>query len=200
MVFSTYHQVKGLERPIVMVFYFDQSYLTFYETNRSPLEMGLLPNPLYVALTRATDQLILIHHNNQDYLDCLIKKNLSSVCHVEIIDHFHPRSSQNHHLTRTNYSVTDLLRHMPAMTLDQCLRLLIITERPINDPSPLDLPLRTQQGDLCEAVSEITGVAIPSYYEYRRTHKMTIYQHSEGSILRPITDFLSLPKGRCLLR
>ncbi len=66
VVFSTFHQAKGRERPIVVIYGFDSSYEKFYGSGSgSGLEdsaegLGTCPETLYVAATRAKEQLILL--------------------------------------------------------------------------------------------------------------------------------------------
>lgn len=50
----------------------------------------------------------------------------------------------------------------------------------------LDLPTKVQQSDLYEGVSEITGTAIPSYYEYKISGRMTMYNHLANGIMSQI--------------
>lgn len=57
LVFSSFHQSKGLERNVVICYGFDTSYYEFYGKN---LSTEHCPNILYVALTRAKERLIII--------------------------------------------------------------------------------------------------------------------------------------------
>ena len=59
IVFCTFHRSKGLERKIVFLLGFDESYEKFYNKNGEP---GKCANPLYVAITRSAEHLILLHH------------------------------------------------------------------------------------------------------------------------------------------
>jgi len=89
LVFSTFHQVKGLERKIVFIFNFDSSYLKFYNKTCNP---EICPNELYVATTRATEQLIVIHHFENDYLPFLeideLKHHTSFMQDYEISENY----------------------------------------------------------------------------------------------------------------
>ena len=72
VVFSSFHQTKGLERKVVFVFGFDKSYFTFYDPDHPWYHC---PNVLYVALTRAKEHLVLFHHYKFDYIPFLNKPN-----------------------------------------------------------------------------------------------------------------------------
>lgn len=63
IVFSTFHQSKGRERKNVIVFNFDNSYFKFYKKSYDP---NICANELYVALTRAIENLCLVEGGNID--------------------------------------------------------------------------------------------------------------------------------------
>lgn len=58
IVFGSFCQTKGLERRVVIVLGFDNSYFKYYNTTGDP---KVCPNVLYVAATRAIDHLVLVH-------------------------------------------------------------------------------------------------------------------------------------------
>ena len=57
VIFASFHQSKGRERKLVIVFGFDKSYFDYYNRDADPTKC---PSTLYVAATRATETLILI--------------------------------------------------------------------------------------------------------------------------------------------
>lgn len=60
VIFSSFHQCKGLERKFVVVFGFDANYFTYYACDA---DKNTCPCTLYVAATRATETLILVGHD-----------------------------------------------------------------------------------------------------------------------------------------
>ena len=60
LVFSTFHSVKGRQRPYVFVLGFDQGYMDFYGRAMSQTQC---PSTLYVATTRATAGLFLLERD-----------------------------------------------------------------------------------------------------------------------------------------
>ena len=62
IVCCTFHQAKGLERKVVIILNFDSSYYKYFNKISSGQECS---NELYVAITRSSDQLSLIHHYQQ---------------------------------------------------------------------------------------------------------------------------------------
>jgi hypothetical protein len=169
IAFSTFHQVKGLERKVVIVFGFDDSYFEFYKKNVDPL---LCPNEIYVATTRAKDYLSVLHHKGNGYLQFIDKSMLSRVCDIQGYNK-EVGDSKKGNSRPTEVSVTSITKYIPSEVVDAAIRYLNITQ--IQEKGyKIDIPTKTKQGDLYENVSEINGVAIPAYFEFLKTNKMTI--------------------------
>jgi hypothetical protein len=198
IVFSTFHQVKGLERPVVMVFSFDHSYYTFYAKDIPSHEYNQIPNTLYVAITRAKEQLILLHDNKHDYLEFLRRSNLSSnYCSVEQSGCFCPKIEKSCG-KKKEIPVTELVKYVPVAVIDQCIDCLTVEKVKINtEVECLDIPIKTKQDNLYESVSEITGSAIPSYYEYMISGKMTIYDYLRHNKMAEMKS--TITNKKCLL-
>lgn len=224
VVFSTFHQVKGLERKVVLVFQMDHSYMEHYEKSGSKE----LPNTLYVALTRASKELIVIHNHNEPFLpsvdhdrlqnmidekqvqwigysDKKVPLRLGNISGLEDSDSDSDPPPKTPSLLRPHsvktvasspipkvrkLGVTDLLRYVPVDVLDRCSALVKIEKIVQSSPDQLlDIPYKTEQEDSrYESVSEITGVAIPSYFELQKTGKMSIarrLQHKDHDLIDP---------------
>ena len=170
MVFSTFHQTKGLERKVVIVFTFDISYFKLFEKSKCPLSC---PNVVYVALTRATDKLYMIHHYENDYLPFVSRLHLSE--HADIIRDKSIKIKRDFNNKIPKTAVTDLIRHVSPHDLCNALSFLEISKvREIE--YKIDVPTKIKQKTTVENVSDITGVAIPSYYEYTQKGTMTILE------------------------
>lgn len=197
IVFSTFHQVKGLERPIVIVFNFDNSYFKFYAKDIPPYEYTQIANTLYVAITRAREQLVVLHDEKYNYLDFLRQSQLYDNCELEISHEFRP---QNEKLSRRSrlkeIKVTELVKYVPVEILDQCMNYLTI-DSSMGEHDLLEIPTKIKEKDLYESVSEITGSAIPSYYEYKISGKMTVYDYLRNNKMNEIEIYLGGKK--CLL-
>lgn len=70
LVFSSFHQAKGLERKAVLVVGFDAGYFKFYNKDRDPYQCA---NELYVAATRAKERITLFHFNRNEFLGFMSK-------------------------------------------------------------------------------------------------------------------------------
>jgi hypothetical protein len=207
VVFSSFHQVKGLERAIVLVYNFDDSYFKFYARDEDPAS---IPNTLYVATTRASHALILFHDEANDYMPFLNKTRLSMICNVQFqysrgFKGFKSAKPLGSKINKIN--ATDLLKFLPVDIIADCMErvekiqitsggsILKIESKVFNDSDK----------NLCESVSEINGIAIPSYFEKMMTGRMSIQRHLTINTLMDIQARISkqanqVPdKGVCLI-
>ncbi len=176
VVFSTFHQVKGLERKIVFLFGFDLSYLDFYAKNASH---DVCPNTLYVALTRAMEQMFIFHHHGHDYLPFLDKDRMydrQSYVNITQKEKIHNSSSKT---VQTHINVADLTRHISAKVVLDAVQYFEFKEV-IGVKSEIEIPVRVDSSNkedknsLTETVAEINGIALASYFEYVTTGNMQI--------------------------
>ncbi|KAG5659005.1 hypothetical protein KAF25_007558 [Fusarium avenaceum] len=68
MCISTIHQFKGRERALVILLSIDSSYFRFFGRD---LPDDKCPNEVFVALTRALEQLVLIHNEGNKMMPCV---------------------------------------------------------------------------------------------------------------------------------
>lgn len=166
LVFSTIHQVKGLERKIVILFNFDDSYFKYYKKDANPY---ICPNELYVATTRAKEHLTLLHHYSNDYLPFLNKRLIMNYCNIiGKVGEIKKNKSKP-----IDTSVTDLIKNLPIYIIEKCINYLTIeTKREIN--KKIKIPIKTKQEGSIENVSDLNGIAIPSYFELKTKGEITI--------------------------
>jgi len=179
LVFSTYHQIKGLERKVVFVFGFDSSYFKYY--NKEKNNPSKCPNELYVATTRAQEHLVLFHHHNNNYLQFLNKEKLK---HYAIVNGNISDTTYKNKTKIQVIQVTQLIRHLPYNVIDQCFNYLTIKHiKKIGDMIniPCKIKNKIKNKSLSESVSNINGIAIPSFFEYKKTGKITILNHCINS-------------------
>ncbi len=184
LVFSTYHQAKGLERKVVIVLGFDMSYYHYYNKMARTDEC---PNEIYVAITRAAEQLTLVHSARSDYLPFLLSDILPTYCDI-IGDPDIPDAVNN---KIPDIRVTDLIRHISPQVMLALMKYIQVdilqaaSER-------INIPCKSAQlnplGDvLFEEVSDITGTAIPAYYQYLTSNRrMDIHAQLPQHVRKPI--------------
>jgi len=172
IAFSTIHQTKGMERKVVIVFGFDDSYFKFYKRDADPY---ICPNELYVAATRATERLLFVHHNTNGFLPFLCRTSLSAYEVHESPLLVDPRPAK---VATPLVSVTGLLRHLSTVALNAAFSKLQIV--PIISGIDAFVVDSKVHGDTVESVCHITGTAIPAYYEYVKKGRVTIVECLQG--------------------
>jgi len=177
IVFSTYHQIKGLERKVVIIFNFDKSYFTYYAKRENP---NVCPNTIYVATTRSLEHLLVIHHKKNKYLPFVKRHLLRQYCRVigtykEVKD----KPSR----FKTDIGVTDLINHVPSELLYECFSMLKITNaQKKSEKIAITSTIKDVHG--YENIGDINGVVIPTYCDLILNGKITILD----IMLREIKD------------
>lgn len=160
IVCMTIHQSKGLERDVVVVYGFDNTYFMYFGKNYDP---NKCPNTFYVAATRAKKQLILVQHDKNDPLKFL---NMAAVReNAKVIGHNIEAggSAQVAALKPTRYSVTQLCSHLSHEVMKEVQKyfvseLLHEAEVVIDVPSFIEVVDGGQT--YIEGVSDLTGIAV----------------------------------------
>jgi hypothetical protein len=182
IVFSTFHQSKGLERKVVIVVGFDSSYFKYYNRKGDPLKCS---NQLYVATTRASEHLTLIQDSWSAHLPFLKIDKINKYCDVRFENkEMRTLFLENNKKVETkkedsmnNMSVTDLVKHLPQIFVKECVdKAKLHKLRPSR--KHIEVPYKTEQIYGFETVSDITGTAIPAYYEYKSNKRMEIYDYA----------------------
>jgi len=193
IVFSTFHQSKGLERKNVIVYSFDESYFQIFNKNADP---NVCPNELYVAITRAKENLTLFHSVQKNYLPFLNEDLLEKYTHYE---REHLRTIYENGKTIT-IDVSEITKHLPSEIVNKALDFFDRIEINKKDKF-INIPIKTKQGNLYEYVADINGVIIPAYFEYVNNNKMSIYDILQNknqiiniklNINMPTSDLLKL--------
>lgn len=166
LVFSSFHQSKGLERKVVICYGFDSSYYEFYNQN---LSTECCPNILYVALTRAKERLILIQDEKKNILPFINIDNMNEYCN-SLKSQNSKIDNNDIKLKSKNTSVTDFVRFLSQEFMTKILN-NYIEEIEINKISRViniknKLEFESNGKKITESVSDINGTMIPMYYEY----------------------------------
>lgn len=163
VLITTYHSMKGLERNCVIVLGFDRSYMKYYDRG-SPRLNPDLPNILYVAATRARQQLILVQGGKCAPLKTIKGELLELTCDVRGKETL-PDDVDDTPVTIVS-SVTDTLSYLPTETVISLLNL--IKSKQLNEYSqPLQYEKVIKFGNYYEDVSNYYGILIPLYLQYK---------------------------------
>jgi len=165
LVISSFHGVKGLERKIVIILGFDDSYFKFYNKSGDPT---ICSNEIYVATTRAIDKLILLHHYQNDFLSFIDVNRLSLYCdYIQLKKIFKKQTSTNN----IRAHLSELTRNMSTTVLNSSIEMIEYEQIKKPTHSLLNIPCKIQIEDMWENVSDITETAVISLYEYRKIKK-----------------------------
>ena len=167
IMFTTFHQSKGLQRKIVVVYNVDESYNKFYNKEGVP---GC-PNAIYVALSRATERLIIIQDMKQLPFNFINLKKLSEYCDITGCQAEIKELPQETKINKI--SVTDLVGNCD-MTIED-LKFSIVNEagKLVKINSTIKnvnyYKLIKAEVETTEDISMINGVAIPNFIQFAMT-------------------------------
>lgn len=168
LVFSTFHQSKGLERKVVICYSIDDSYFK-YNARTAPKDT--CPNTIYVALSRATEKLIIFHSVNNGMMKFINKENLLNCVklHGTTIEKINTSEISNN---QKSQQVTNLIRFLPEAVITNLISEKIEIER-IKKGEELKINYLQKfyhfGKEYVENVSAINGIVLPMYYEYITT-------------------------------
>jgi hypothetical protein len=180
VVFSTFHSVKGRERPYVLIMGFDQSYFDMYGQDFST---DKCPNVFYVACTRSTNKLILLEKDDHFYdrpFDFLKKthREMRDEGYVEFSgvprEKFYEKppitdeTIQNEKERFFDVVPSELAKYVQDHVLENIAPLIetiFIQEVEPTEESTIEIPniIQTSRG-LYEDVCDLNGIALPSIY------------------------------------
>jgi len=137
------------------------------------------PNTVYVACTRASERLSVIHHYKHYPFSFLDINTVNELCETIDTTAELPKPIFDANLDLDgrplNVSVTELLKHTNENILNEVLDMVTVeTIQPASERIALES--KTKQGRLIEEVSEINGVAIPSYFDLSMNGKISIIE------------------------
>jgi hypothetical protein len=171
IVFTTFHQSKGRERKIAFILGFDDSYFDFYAPEKNK---NICPPELYVAVTRASEILIIVENNIYNPLTFL-KKTPRQIKKYAFIDYKCDspikkiKVKKNKPLNKHSTTVKDLTMYLSEITINILAPLvnsLFIKITPPSINTTIDIPLIVKtKNDLIEDVSDLNGIVIPAIYE-----------------------------------
>lgn len=174
-VFTTFHQAKGRERKVVFVFGFDDSYFDFHAKEK---DRNICPSELYVAVTRASEILIVLENDRDEQLS-FMKQNHAQMKQSGMIEYFgktpidnkkkQSKCIQNDFHTT---SATELIRYMSEDNNSKLIPLVnnlftIISKPKTKYTVEIPLNISTANG-LTEDVSDLNGLVIPAMYESKQ--------------------------------
>jgi hypothetical protein len=185
IVFSSFHQSKGLERKVVFVLGFSTAfYFTFKD---APQEV--CPNLLYVASTRCLERMYLCGESTTEkplpFLNHSLMIDSNNFKRHDIISKssFYSTSSPKEYNRQDLRAVTQLTRFLPEECVNQIIELCDIrTIKPASKSIAIPSMISTE-GTKMEQVSDLNGIAIPTIFEHRIAGQISIQMDLERKFL-----------------
>lgn len=173
VIFASFHQSKGRERKLVIVYGFDKSYFQYYNRDADPTKC---PSTLYVAATRATETLMIVECDDPvPFLQMthtqIHKSDYTTFIGVPL-GIMNVETAVKKEANKIKTSPSDLIKFMDELLLvklaDRVNALFEVVEASY-PPNPVVLQgdIETTYGPhlLCEEVFDINGLAIPAMFE-----------------------------------
>ena len=163
VIFTTFHQAKGRERRVVIVYGFDASYYDYYARDEP---RNKCPSTLYVAATRALDRLYLIEDVHKDPLPFL-KSSVQDKSYIK----WHTESVNTRKRTTEPpercLSPTDLVKFLREDILSMVTTQV---ESLFEEMSPAntelkEVPKKVSCGGTHEEISDITGLTMITMFK-----------------------------------
>jgi hypothetical protein len=184
VVFSSFHQTKGRERKVCIVFGFDDDYFKIFRD----YDPEFCPSTFYVATTRATETLILVEGAKQLPFLNYTHKTMMSSDHVEFLGNplgLQIESNNDNRPSTPEYNTTptDLISFLDEKVLYSIVELIEQEELyELNEKSDFGIEVnipssikeqRYYEYNLTEEVSDLNGLVIPAIFEERTSRKKT---------------------------
>jgi hypothetical protein len=196
VVFTTYHQAKGRERKVVIIYNFDNSLFDYYLKNEDETKC---PNIIYVGVTRASEKLILVQDckNKQLPFINLQCSNIKKYVNFIQTDNINLNRKQLENEKISNFSVTDLVKFISPSVMDyiivncdglfECIR---------KENEIISINSKIQIKKSFEDVSDLNGIVIPALYEKKYFNEysfleIAIIEHKNSPNYKYIKKYVS---------
>ena len=184
VVFTTFHQSKGRERKIVIIYNFDSSYFDFYNKTAPKYKC---PASFYVAITRASEHLILLEDINYYPLQFL-KYNYLEMSDTGLIDIQLIKHNLNNK-KETNIPeiwINDLVKYIDDNKLNDINKYIDLTfTTPTNKFNNINIKTNNN-------INEINSLVISSIREYKYYNDMTIFNKTIDYIEQYLINYITI--------
>lgn len=152
----SFHQSKGLEFKHVILLGFDESYREFYDRGRTPA--GSVPSTIYVALSRAKEDLTIVRYEPSAPFDFL--RGTADTIEPKPASPLRPALSPPSYVK----TVTDALRYMTVYAMNELMQFVTVTQCADELADESDrvylADTVTTPRDLVEFVADLNGTVV----------------------------------------
>lgn len=175
VVFTTFHQSKGRERDVVVVYGMNHGYFQYYNRDIPESHWNRCPNTYYVACTRAKRLLIVVQDSLQGAVE--FQKTLVNDHHVNVSGKYGKSTSNAVVLQHKAWSVTRLIKFIkPAQLVElrELCAVLFDTRCAAGRAVDINHTVPGVVAGTVEEVSDINGTAISALWEHKRQKQCTV--------------------------
>lgn len=183
IVFSTLQGSKGRERKCVILLNFDASYFDYFAKDKL-MPTSVCPNIHYVATTRASHHLFVVHSTweskpanaiqyiNKPMIENLIQNDTIEVM-IDNIDSLNFTERDRIEAQFTNICVTEMVTHIKHEYLTLLIDICKYIE--LNGATNnMILPATAQFSEYAEELSSVLGVVMPMSWEFLTFEESTV--------------------------
>lgn len=181
IVFSTFHQAKGLERNVVIVLSFSMDYFTYFKKLEKPKEVPWFCNELYVAVTRSKEHLVLVNNSRSSEhlpffdIDKCIKLGYINYTGGTTTN----KCNRNKKTIPRPVGVTRMLEFIPCEVVVNIFKKIKLKYTHMGgEVLRIKSSVRNNNRCITEDVADLNGTAIVAYYEYIKTGRLSIHERS----------------------
>lgn len=174
-VFTSFHQAKGRERKVVVVYGMEKGYFQNYARDVRESEYGVCPSTFYVACTRAQELLIVVSSAKYGAVEFLQVPSNSWYCNV--YGRYASTPEAVGPPKHNDISPTDLVRFIKPAHIIQLHKLAQSMFELEHEPGDtIDIPslIEGKTTDTVEEVSDINGISISASWEQKHYHHCTM--------------------------
>ncbi|KAL7627274.1 hypothetical protein AAE478_001463 [Parahypoxylon ruwenzoriense] len=193
---STYHQFKGNERDLVIVYGAEADYFDYFGRD---LPNDKCPNTIFVALTRAIKQLVVLHSHQKAPMPFISLSSLSHTAQYVNISgkDMTPQKAVGRPqelglLLPSRVWVSDMARHIPDVVLEAIIETYVnvnLISPPLPESKHIKAPDRTLTNKIkmtYEAVSDLNGIAVVAAFEYAQTGQIRSFKIHKSKLQIPL--------------
>lgn len=188
VVVATYHQFKGSERDLVIVYRVDDGY---FQVLGRDLPDDRCPNAMFVALTRASKQLVVIQSQENPAVPFMSWEAMNRTAKFINLTSEDPkpqrppgRPLQLGLLLPREIFVTDVVRHVDHEVVEDLVKRCLRIEK-VSTPLPesrcinvVDKVLTDVAKNHYETVSDLSGLAVTAAFEWDLIGQCSTYRKS----------------------
>ena len=184
VTFSSFHQAKGRERKVVLVVGFDGKLINWLVEEKGSNREAII-NSYYVACTRGSEQLFLLHHRDNPLFPTVDVSTLQTTCEFingsgkgkseEVLAELEDKELTTRNTLNTNRSVTDLFRFLSIDDITNLNKYFDVIKTPLRERISIG-HVASVTNNQYEIVSDLYGTVITIYNEREYTKRASTLQ------------------------